>query len=98
MKTFLLRMLSVIDTLFRYVVYVILLVAISLTGCSCISYESETAKVSICEFCTDNTLTGFNYETLNAKVSIDSLEANQTNSLEALAEGITKGAIKGVKP
>lgn len=70
----------------------------TLTGCSYISYVSENVSVIGIEFGTDKALAGFSYETTNGKVNIESLEKNQTNGLEALAEGITKGAIKGAKP
>jgi hypothetical protein len=69
-----------------------------LAGCSYISYERDGLTVTGFEFGTDKALAGFAYETKDGRVTVESLDKNQTNTLSAIAEGITKGAINGVKP
>lgn len=73
------------------------LLLIFLTGCSYVHYQRGDVSVVGIELGTDKALAGFSYQTESAKVSLDSMDSNQTDSLEAIAEGITKGAIKGAK-
>lgn len=68
-----------------------------LSGCSYVHYQRGDVDVTGIEFGTDKALAGFTYKTDSAEVSLESMESNQTDSLSAMAEGITKGAIKGIK-
>lgn len=74
-----------------------ILLLLLLTGCSYVHYQRGDVSVIGLEIGTDKALAGFSYQTESAKVSLDSMDSNQTNSLSAIAEGITKGAIKGAK-
>lgn len=74
-----------------------ILILLMMTGCSYVHYQRGDVSVIGLEVGTDKALAGFSYETESAKVSLESMKSNQTDSLEAIAEGITKGAIKGAK-
>lgn len=68
-----------------------------LSGCSYVHYQKGDVDVIGIELGTDKALAGFKYESDTAQVTLDSLDSNQTNSLSAIVEGATKGAIKGIK-
>jgi hypothetical protein len=71
-----------------------IVLALVLTSCSYIRYEREDVSVVGLEIGVNKALSGFNYETDNAKVNIESLDNNQTDGLKALTEGITTGVLR----
>jgi hypothetical protein len=79
----------------------ILLLLICLTGCT-YSHYSDSSGISAYgwSFGSNNALEGLQYarNKEGTQFQIKGLEQNQTDGLKALAEGITKGAIAGVKP
>lgn len=75
-----------------------LLLALLLSGCSYINYQREGVSVTGIEFGTDKALAGFLYKANGVEVSVESLHANQTNSLSAIVEGAVAGTAKAMVP
>lgn len=74
-----------------------------LAGCSSASYtktfpDGTTLEASAFEFGTDKALAGLKYESSDVKISLESMDSNQTKGLAAIAEGFAKGVMKGAKP
>lgn len=81
----------------------ILFLFLLLAGCSSASYiktfpDGTTLEASAFEFGTDKELTGLKYESADVKISLESLDTNQTRGLAAVAEGVAKGVMKAAKP
>lgn len=80
-----------------------LLLLVLLEGCSSASYtktfpDGTTLEASAFEFATDKALAGLKYKSADVEINLESLDSTQTKGLSAIAEGIAKGVVKGVKP
>lgn len=79
------------------------LILFMLAGCSSASYtktfpDGTTLEASAFEFGTDKELAGLKYESADVKISLESLDSNQTKGLAAVSEGVARGVVKALKP
>lgn len=77
------------------------LILFILAGCSSASYvktfpDGTTLEASAFEFGTDKELAGLKYESADVKISLESLDSNQTKGIAAVSEGVARGVVKAL--